>query len=67
MSMCMSILERVDNFIQKRLLHSSTDKDNVFVEPEETKHINNVIAAPRPLTHDDYEAYLRETNKDTKQ
>jgi dimeric dUTPase (all-alpha-NTP-PPase superfamily) len=34
--------------------------DDEYVEPDKTRHINNVIEAPKSLTHEDYESYLKE-------
>lgn len=44
----MSILEQIDKFIHKRLSHSSVENDNEIIETDETRKINNVIAAPLP-------------------
>jgi len=43
----MSLLEQVNKFFHKRVSRSSADDDE-SVETDESRKINNVIAAPAP-------------------
>jgi len=63
----MSLLKQIDKFIHKRVLHSSVDNDSEFIETDETRKINNVVAAPPPSPPPSPPLAPDENNKEAKQ